>query len=259
MNRIGSKTMAAICLLILLNLIGRADSRSSESAFALSADTHSEFSTSFQVPSAGQIVVEAIWNAPQQSSQQSPQGAYRLRIVLIRPDGSEAANREGSSPLRLEYAISQTEADGFNAKLPAKWKAKVINSASPIRSEVSGKIRFSVPLSERQLEDAPFTLLGSGNAQELPVRVPVPGRLIVEVEWQTDPPGADQAPSLTISLVHPGLDRIYARRTGKSLLRIEQQITEQDLERGRRIIVRIQNDNAARVKGRVKVLFLPSL
>src|SRR5262249_13501736 len=111
------------------------------------------------------------------------------------------------------------------------------------------------------LEDAQFTLLGAGNAQEIPARIPAPGRVVIEAEWRPDPliPDAAAQPQLTLSLIHPGLDKTYARRIGKSGLRIEQQITEQELERGRRVTVRLQNDGAAKVKGRVKVSFFPSL
>jgi hypothetical protein len=42
-------------------------------------------------------------------------------------------------------------------------------------------------------------------------------------------------------------------------LRIEQQITAADIERGKRIVVRLQNDNTGGVKGSVKVTFAPAL
>jgi hypothetical protein len=42
-------------------------------------------------------------------------------------------------------------------------------------------------------------------------------------------------------------------------LRIEQQITSVDIDRGKRVVVRMQNDNTAKVKGRVKVTFAPAL
>jgi hypothetical protein len=175
------------------------------------------------------------------------------------PDGSEAARREGNSPLRLEYAIAETEADKFNSESPAKWNVKVINSVAPERHEVSGKLRLTIPAAARTLEDTHFTLLGSGNAQEIPLRILAPGRVTVEAEWQGDSPAADEALPLTLSLEHPGTNRIYARRAAKSPLRIEQQITSVDIERGKRVVVRVQNDNTAKVKGRVKVTFAPAL
>ena len=175
----GRKALLLVSWLSLLSLTIGANTRTLESPFALSADKRSEFSVTFQVFSAGRIVIEATWNAQQN-------GAHPLHIALIRPDGSEAAQREGHSPMRLEYAIAETEADKFNSESPAKWNAKIINSAAAERSEVSGKLRLTIPTAARTLEDAQFTLLGSGNAQEIPVRVPAPGRVTVEAEWQND-------------------------------------------------------------------------
>ena len=226
-----------------------AEARALEFPFALSSDARSEFSASFQVFSAGSIVIKGVWNA----------GAYPLHIALVRPDGSEAARREGRSALRLEYAITEAEADKFNSDSPARWNVKITNSAAPERREVSGKLRLTIPTTPRTLEDTQYTLLGHGNAQEIPIRIIAPGRVTVEAEWQNESPSANEAALLTLSLEHPGTDRIYARRTAKSPLRIEQQITAADIERGKRIVVRLQNDNTARVRGRVKVTFAPAL
>jgi hypothetical protein len=236
-------------LTLFSGLAEAANARTLEFPFDLSSDARSEFSASFQVFSAGRIVIEGDWNA----------GAYPLHIALVRPDGSEAARREGRSPLRLEYAIAEAEADKFNSDSPAKWNVKIINSVAPERREASGKLRITIPTAPRTLEDTQYTLLGRGNAQEIPIRIITPGRVTVETEWQSDSPAANEASPLTLSLEHPGMDRIYARRTAKSPLRIEQQITEADIERGKRIVVRLQNDNTTRVKGRVKVTFAPAL
>jgi hypothetical protein len=236
----------------LLGMATGANTRAIETPFALSSDARSEFSASFQVFSGGRIVVEGVWNAQHG-------GAHPLHLALVRPDGSEAARREGNSPLRIEYAIAEAEADKFNSNSPAKWNAKIVNSVAPERREVSGKLRLTIPAAARTVVDTQFTLLGAGNAQEIPVRVLAPGRVTVEAEWQSDSPAANEAAPLTVSLEHPGMDRIYARRTAKSPLRIEQQITSADIERGKRIVVRLQNDNTARVKGRVKVTFAPAL
>jgi hypothetical protein len=102
-------------------------------------------------------------------------------------------------------------------------------------------------------------LLGPGNAQEIPLRVPTAGRVTVDVDWQNDSLSANESLPLTVSLEHPGMNRIYARRSVKSPLRLEQQITGSDMDRGQRLIVRVQNDNTARAKGRVKVTFAPAL
>jgi hypothetical protein len=252
MDRFGRKALLLVSWLYWLGLATEANTRTIESPFALSSDARSEFSASFQVFSAGRIVIEGSWTVTQG-------GAHPLRLALVRPDGSEAARREGQSPLRLEYAITETETDKFNSESPAKWNAKIINSAATTRHEVSGKLRITIPTSARTLEDTQFTLLGSGNAQEIPIRVIAPGRVAIEVEWLNDSPAAIGSAPLTLSLEHPGTNRIYARRTAKSPLRIEQQITTADIERGKRIVVRLQNDDTARVKGRVKVTFAPAL
>ena len=249
MFSVGGNALAVFLLSFFFSLAEAADSRTLEFPFALSADARSEFSASFQVFSAGRIVIEGVWNV----------GAYPLHIALVRPDGSEAARREGRSELRLEYAIAEAEADKFNSDSPARWNVKITNSAAPERSEVSGKLRLTIPTTPRTLEDTQYTLLGHGNAQEIPIRIIAPGRVTVEAEWQNDSPAENEAALLTLSLEHPGTDRIYARRTAKSPLRIEQQITAADIERGKRIVVRLQNDNTARVRGRVKVTFTPAL
>jgi hypothetical protein len=229
-----------------------ANTRTLEAPFALSADARSEFSAPFQVFSSGRIAIEASWAVPGRAAAQTS-----LRLILIRPDGSEAARKDGRSPLGLEYFATDAEIDRLNARSPARWSARIINDLAADRHEVSGKLRIIIPASNRMIEDTPFTLPGAGNAQEIPAHVPAPGRVIVEAEWQTDQSASDAA--LTLSLIHQGTDKVYARRFGKSALRIEQQITDQDFERGRRVIVRIQNDQAAKVRGRIKVLFTPSL
>jgi len=249
MFSVGGNALAVFLLSFFFSLAEAADSRTLEFPFALSADARSEFSASFQVFSAGRIVIEGVWNV----------GAYPLYIALVRPDGSEAARREGHSALRLEYAIAEAEADKFNSDSPARWSVKITNSAAPERLEVSGKLRLTIPTTPRTLEDTQYTLLGHGNAQEIPIRIIAPGRVTVEAEWQNDSPAENEAALLTLSLEHPGTDRIYARRTAKSPLRIEQQITAADIERGKRVVVRLQNDNTARVRGRVKVTFTPAL
>ncbi|HZF40235.1 MAG TPA: hypothetical protein VE715_15520, partial [Blastocatellia bacterium] len=159
MEKVGRKTLLLVSWLYLLSLTTGANTRTIESPFTLSSDARSEFRASFQVFSAGRIVIEGSWNVEQS-------GAYPLHIALVRPDGSEAARREGHGPLRLEYAIAETEVDKFNSESPAKWNAKIINSAATTRREVSGKLRLTIPTSARTLEDTQFTLLGSGNAQE---------------------------------------------------------------------------------------------
>jgi hypothetical protein len=251
MDCVGKNSLILGAWLYWLGLAMGTSVRTIESPFALSSDARSEFSAGFQAFSAGRIAVEGSWSAGRDS-------AYPLRIAIVRPDGSEAARREGPSPLRVEYAIAEAEADRFNSESAAKWSARVINSAAATRRDVSGKLRITIPTTARALEDTQFTLLGSGNAQEIPIRIIAPGRVTIEVEWHGDSPQSE-ATQLTLSLEHPGMNRIYARRTAKSPLRIEQQITSADLERGKRLIVRLQNDARSRVNGRVKVTFAPAL
>jgi hypothetical protein len=245
---VSGSALIVFLLPLFFSMAEASDTRTLEFPFALSSDARSEFSASFQVFNGGRVVIEAAWDVD----------AYPLHIALLRPDGGMAARSEGNSPLRLEYAIDEAEVDKFNSDSPAKWNVKITNSAATERREAPGKLRITIPAAPRLLEDTQYTLLGHGNAQEIPIRVIAPGRVTVETEWQNDPPVANEAAQLTLSLEHPGTDRIYARRTAKSPLRIEQQVPAADIERGKRVVVRLQNDNTARVKGRVKVTFAPA-
>ena len=85
MFSVGGNALAVFLLSFFFSLAEAADSRTLEFPFALSADARSEFSASFQVFSAGRIVIEGVWNV----------GAYPLHIALVRPDGSEAARQIG--------------------------------------------------------------------------------------------------------------------------------------------------------------------
>src|SRR5262245_32929667 len=96
MFSVSGNALMVFLLPLFFSLAKAADSRTLEFPFALSSDERSEFGANFQVISAGRIVIETGWNA----------SAYPLHIALVRPDGSEAARREGHSPLRLEYAIA---------------------------------------------------------------------------------------------------------------------------------------------------------
>src|SRR5215813_3909988 len=120
MFSVGGNALTVFLLAFFFSLAEASDSRTLEFPFALSSDARSEFSASFQAFSAGRIVIEGFWNA----------GEYPLHIALVRPDGSEAAQGEGRSPLRLEYAITEAEADKFNFDSPARWSVKVINSSA---------------------------------------------------------------------------------------------------------------------------------
>jgi len=116
------------------------------------------------------------------------------------------------------------------------------------------------PAARRALEDTQFTLLGSGNAQEIPFNVPAPGRIEVETSWEPDALSKPSAQVLlVVSLIHPGDSRTYARRQGTSPIKVEHQITEQVLDRGGRWVVRVQNDSQTKVSGRVRIVYTPSL
>lgn len=255
MNRVGKTTVQFVSLMLLLSLISAAETRTLESPFALSADLHSEFSTQFQLFSAGRIVIEAGWKGTSDTTTPRP-----LRIVLFRPDGSEAISREGISPLRFACEVSEAELHQTSSGNPARWKVRISNDAAGQRQEATGRLRIGIPITSRTLAETQFTLLGTGNAQEIPVSLPAPGRVVIEAEWQTDQRSRDGLPApLTLSLIHPGQDRILGRRTGRSSLRIEQQITVNGLERGRLLLIRLQNDNTMKVMGRVKAVFTPDL
>ena len=231
-----------------------ASTRTIETRFALSADLRSEFSTRFPILSAGRIGLEITWAT-------GGAGSVSLTVILIRPDRSEAARKSGASPLRLEYRTTESEIDGFISRDRAEWTVKIINNADANRREVLGKLRATVPVSSRNLMDTQFTLLGSGNAQEIPFVVPAPGRIVIEADWSEDllSPDDRQRALITLSLIHPGQARTHARRQGISPLRIEHQVTERELDRGGRWIARVQNDNQTKIKGRVRVTYTPSL
>ncbi|MDQ6653108.1 MAG: hypothetical protein M3Y84_10235 [Acidobacteriota bacterium] len=232
-----------------------ASTRTLETRFALSADARSEFSTSFPLLSAGRIIVEANWNSPAIS-----RVATSLTLILIRPDGTTAASKSGTSVLRLDLGASDQDVEKFAASNEAKWTVKILNDANANRTEVSGTLRITIPAASRTLEDTQFTLLGSGNAQEIPFNVPAPGRIQVDVSWGPDVLArpSDQV-TLVVSLIHPGESRTYARRQGTSPIRVEQQVTEQTLDLGVRWVVRVQNDTQTKVKGRIEITYTPSL
>ena len=247
------KFLIAITFALLAPSVS-ATPRTLEMNFALSADERSEFSTHFPLVSAGRILIEANWTTTNQSNNLSA-----LTVSLVRPDGSIAATKNGPSAIQLEYRATQQELERFNATGSAKWTLKILNNAEPNRKEVAGKVRVTVPVELRTLEDAQFTLLGSGNAQEISINVPGPGRLEIQTIWETDSL-ADHSPvPLIVSLIHPGESKTYARRQGNSPIGVDQQITEAVLDRGARWLVRIQNDSQFKVNGRVRVNYTPSL
>jgi hypothetical protein len=244
------------CILPLLSLAapGDASTRTLESRFSLSSDVRSEFRTQFLVPSAGRILVEASWE-----SRNAPRAASSLSLVLIQPDGAVARQTSGPSTLRLEYVASEHDVTAPQSSA-ARWSVKIINDAERARTEVTGTLRITIPVSSRTLEDSQFTLLGSGNAQEIPVNVPDSGRIVVDVTWVSDSAEKSTASvPLVVSLIHPGEARTYARRQGSSPIEIDQQITEAALDRGGRWVVRLENDSQTKVKGRATVTYSPSL
>ena len=127
------------------------------------------------------------------------------------------------------------------------------------RSEITGTVRITLPVEIRTLEDTQFTLLGSGNAQEIAFIVPAPGRLEVQTSWQRDGLENKSSVILTVSLLHPGESRTYARRQGTSPVDVDQQVSEEALDKGSRWVVRVQNDTQEKVSGRLRVSYTPSL
>jgi hypothetical protein len=233
----------------------RANTRTLETRFALSGDARSEFSKQFPVLSAGRVLVEANWNSINVSK-----AAGSLTLVLIQPDGTTVTRHSGTSALRLEHRISQQDIEKFEGIKEPRWTVKIQNNADSDRSEVAGTLRITVPAASRALEDTLFTLLGSGNAQEIPFNVPAPGKVQVDVSWETDDlarPSAQVA--LVVSFIHPGESKTYARRQGPSVISVAHQVTEQSLDLGSRWVVRVQNDTQTKVTGRVRITYTPSL
>jgi hypothetical protein len=225
-----------------------------EVPFALSSDHGSEFGARFAVFSPGEIIVEATWNSP--TLQPGAAKSAALSLILFRPDGREAASRTGSSALRIDYPLSSSECETFIRPRNFRWKVKLINDADRGRTDVVGLIRISVPSSTTTLANAPFTLLGNGNAREVAFIAPAPGRVLIEVSWRPEhlsEPSVDVP--LTASLIHPSQSRTYARRQGTSPIRVEHQITERELDLGLRWVVRVENNSQVKVNGTLKVSF----
>lgn len=243
--------LSFVIVVLSLGLPGLANARTLETRFALSADRGSEFSTRFPVLSAGRIVVEANWKS---------QGGrpVNLRLMLVQPDGVTVATKTGRSILSLEHRLLNSDLEKIAVGNEARWSVKIVNSEG--LNEVTGTLRITIPVTSRTLEDTQFTLLGSGNAQEIPFEIPAPGRVEIHVNWEPDilEPNQDQTTLIT-SLIHPGESRTYARRKGDSPIRVEQQVTELILDRGSRWIVRVQNDSQTKVKGRLRITYTPSL
>ena len=246
--------LAAIMVSVGFAPVSSAGTRTLETPFALSSDLRSEFSMRFPLHGEGRLLIEAEWRPLVTNG-----GSVALTIVVIRPDGIISEQKHGFSGLRLEHQayaeVHQRYGPGDSA-----WTVKVINDTDPNRLDVSGKIRITVPTANQILEDTQFTLLGSGNAQEIPFNVPGPGRVEIEVSWQPELASsqASQVP-LIVSLIHPGEAKTYARRQGASPLKFDQQMTDDALDRGTRWIVRVQNSTQTKVKGRIKVAYNSSL
>jgi hypothetical protein len=249
------------CIVLILSTLAATsgsafnDSRTIEFPFKLSADRQSEFRTKARIVSAGPMVIEAQWTSMNDPKQLSP-----LTLVILRPDGFESVRRTGTSPLRLEHRLNEADIDIVTGPNRSSWVVKLINE-NDVGQEIEGKLRITVPLSPRTLVNNQFTLLSLGNAQEMAFSVTSPGRLVVEANWQTDPLTGTSAVanSLSLQLVHVAQDKTYARRRGADSLRIEHQVTDLEIDRGLRWIARIQNEGQSKVKGLLKVTFVPSL
>lgn len=244
-----------LCVVTLLTGAGSANTRTLETRFALSADSRSQFIKPFPLLSPGRVVIEATWNS---NTAGAAQGS--LTLILLRPDGTESARKAGLSPLRLEQFASGQDVDSSSSRT-ANWKVKLLNDADRNKTEATGTLRITIPATSRTLEDTQFTLLGSGNAQEVAFNVLAPGRLSIAINWEPDPlsRGSAEMVPLVVSLIHPGESRTYARRQGTSPMTVEQQATEEALDHGERWIVRVQNDSQKKVKGTLRIIYTPSL
>jgi hypothetical protein len=236
-----------ILFITLTPLLAKAGTRTLETRFALSADARSEFTTRFPVLSVGRILIEVNWSP-------STSATTGLTIMLSRPDGSTATIKNGTSSLRCDYRATEQDIENFASQSPTKWTLKIFNDENN-RSEIAGTVRITLPVEIRTLEDTQFTLLGSGNAQEISFIVPAPGRLEVQTSWD----GLENKSSviLTVSLLHPAESRTYARRRGTSPVAVDQQVSEEALDRGSRWVVRVQNDTLEKVSGRVRINYTP--
>ncbi len=251
--------VAFLGILTLYAPVNYANSRTIEFPFKLSADLRSEFSVGSRVGSPGVMLIEASW-APIGIQNAFGSSAASLSLVILRPDGVEVVRRRGVSPLRLDYRITEDEIDRLVAMRKPEWTIKLINDVDRARTEVEGKLRITIPNSARSLVDKQFTLLDARNAQEMAFSVTMPGRLVIEAFWQEDQLStqpAGQSP-LALLLIHPAQDRTYARRQGGSPLRVEQQVTEREIDKGMRWIARIENLGQTKVKGLLRVSFFPS-
>ena len=260
-------TLKIVCAILILFVVPSANPTSAatntrmiEFRFQLSADPASEFSASLPIHCQGSIVAHAEWGPLDPSAAHSTRQTM-LNLVLLRPNGAEAARTGGTSPLRFEMRVSEQDLAALNDRAGSSWTVKIVHGAGEDRAEVRGLLRVTVPVPAGTLADTSFTLLGSGNAQEIPLTVSVPGRLLVGVDWRSDASSGAKtkhAP-LSLSLIHTGENRTYARRRGATPLKIEQQVTEQCLDRGVRWVVRVHNDGQTRVRGSLKVTFTPNL
>jgi hypothetical protein len=247
--------MAAFVALLIVPEVG-AETRNDEFRFQLSNDFGSEFSAQLKVIAPGPLRIEAEWKPLNAVSSSTPVPHTRLTLILLRADGTEAARTSGTSPLRLEMRVFDQDIGRSSDRARPAWTVKILNTALEHRREVTGVLRTVIPSFAGILAESEFVLLGSGNAKEIDFLVSGSGRLVLETDWQTNTDGTE-ASSLSLSLLHFGEDRIYARRRGRSPLRIEQPIADPVLANGARFIVRIQNESPVRVRGRVKVTFVP--
>jgi hypothetical protein len=263
MKRVEQKKAARLLLMAILLLsfssLAQAETRTVEFRFQLAGDLGSEFSAKVKVFSPGPLMLEAHWRQ-RGAMNLGMEEKESLSLVLLRPDGTEAKRINVRSGLRLSYQVTEDEADKAFKTERADWTIKLINDGNA-RHDVDGALRVGVPIVARKLADTQFTLLGLSNAQEIAFSVNVPGRIVIEAKWETDVLAGkqnDQLP-LILSLTHLGQARIYARRPGRSPLRIEQQITEQDIDRGKNWLARIQNDNQFKVRGVLVITFTPGI
>jgi hypothetical protein len=247
--------LIAVVVMLALPLVSNAGTRTLETPFALSSDLRSEFSMRFPLFGDGRVMIEAEWKPLATNG-----ASVALTMLVIRPDGVITEQKRGISGLKLEHQSYEEESQGHRGAGDSAWTVKVINDADPNRLDVSGKIRVTVPTANKVLEDTQFTLLGSGNAQEIPFNVPGPGRVEIEVSWQPELASSQAAQvTLIVSLIHPGEAKTYARRQGASPLKFDQQMTDEALDHGTRWIVRVQNSTQTKVKGRIKVAYNSSL
>ncbi|MGH9903925.1 MAG: hypothetical protein ACRD68_19110, partial [Pyrinomonadaceae bacterium] len=125
----------------------RAETRTVEFRFQLSADPASEFSAKLPVLSPGAVVVQAEWRPLDSPAAAPPPRPTMLNVVLLRPNGAEAARTSGTSPLRFEMRVTDQDVAAAGDRAGSSWTIKIMGGAGENRGEVRGLLRVTFPVT----------------------------------------------------------------------------------------------------------------